>query len=148
MRNAKKETGKISFPISSMIDCTFLLLIYFMSACSLNKTEGDLGFSLPGEGRETEAVSMPDEQVIEIDPEGAVGINGQTLVKAGSRELDDLAETLLRFQAASRGAKIPALVSVSAADEALHERVALVLDCCHRAGLTNVTFACQEEDED
>ena len=86
MRKEKKETGKISFPISSMIDCTFLLLIYFMSACSLNKTEGDLGFSLPGEGRETEAVVMPDEQVLEIDGEGAIAINGRTFVaaKAGS----------------------------------------------------------------
>ena len=147
MRTEKKETGRISFPISSMIDCTFLLLIYFMSACSLNKTEGDLGFSLPGEGRETEAVVMPDEQVIEIDPEGAVVLNGQTFVRAKSRDLAALTETLMRFQAASRGARIPALVSVSAADVALHERIALVLDCCHKAGLTNVTFSC-EEDED
>lgn len=146
MRKEKKETGKISFPISSMIDCTFLLLIYFMSACSLNKTEGDLGFSLPGEGRETEAVLMPDEQVIEVDEEGAIVLNGQTLVQAKSRELAELTETLMRFQAASRGAKIPALVSVSAADEALHERIALVLDCCHKAGLTNVTFSCSDED--
>ena len=146
MRINKKETGKISFPISSMIDCTFLLLIYFMSACSLNKTEGDLGFSLPGEGRETEAVVMPDEQVIEVDEEGAVVLNGQTLVRAKSRELTELTDTLMRFQAASRGAKIPALISISAADEALHERIALVLDCCHKAGLTNVTFSCQDED--
>jgi len=146
MRKEKKETGKISFPISSMIDCTFLLLIYFMSACSLNKTEGDLGFSLPGEGRETEAVLMPDEQVIEVDEEGAIVLNGQTLVQAKSRELAELTETLMRFQAASRGAKIPALVSVSAADEALHERIAMVLDCCHKAGLTNVTFSCSDED--
>ena len=146
MRKEKKETGKISFPISSMIDCTFLLLIYFMSACSLNKTEGDLGFSLPGEGRETEAVLMPDEQVIEVDEEGAIVLNGQTLVRAKSRELAELTETLMRFQAASRGAKIPAMVSISAADEALHERIALVLDCCHKAGLTNVTFSCSDED--
>ena len=146
MRKEKKETGKISFPISSMIDCTFLLLIYFMSACSLNKTEGDLGFSLPGEGRETEAVVMPDEQVLEIDGEGAIAINGRTFVAAKSRELAELTETLMRFQAASRGAKIPALVSVSAADEALHERIAMVLDCCHKAGLTNVTFSCSDED--
>lgn len=147
MRIEKKETGKISFPISSMIDCTFLLLIYFMSACSLNKTEGDLGFSLPGEGRETEAVVMPDEQVIEIDPTGAVVLNGQTFVRAKSRDLTELTETLMRFQAASRGAKIPALVSVSADDEALHERIALVLDCCHKAGLTNVTFSCGEDED-
>ncbi len=146
MRLGKKETGKISFPISSMIDCTFLLLIYFMSACSLNKTEGDLGFSLPGEGRDAQAVVMPDEQVIEIDKEGAVVLNGQTFVKAKSRDFAELVELLIRFQAASRGAKIPALVSVSAADEALHERVALVLDCCHKAGLTNVTFTCSDED--
>jgi len=129
-----------------MIDCTFLLLIYFMSACSLNKTEGDLGFSLPGEGRETEAVVLPDEQVIEIDPEGAVVLNGQTLVRAQSRDVAELAELLGRFQAASRGARIPALISVFAADEARHERIALVLDCCHKAGLTNVTFDCRDED--
>ena len=73
-------------------------------------------------------------------------MNGQTLVQAKSRELAELTETLMRFQAASRGAKIPALVSVSAADEALHERIALVLDCCHKAGLTNVTFSCSDED--
>lgn len=148
MKSKAKSSAKVSFPISSMIDCTFLLLIYFMSACSLNKTEGDLGFSLPGEGRETEAVVMPDEQVLEIDGEGAIAINGRTFVAAKSRDLEELAETLLRFQAASRGAKVPALVSVSAADEAPHERVALALDACHRAGLTNVTFSCQDGDED
>ena len=63
--------------IAPLIDCVFQLLIYFMVSASLQKTEADLSISLPGSVIQAQQVTMPDEQIIEIQSNGTVLMNGK-----------------------------------------------------------------------
>ncbi len=128
-------------PISSLIDMTFLLLIYFMVTCSLTKSEADLGIRIPGMQRTAVTVDMPDEQIIEITNTGVVILNGRQFGRVGSDDLSDLAYVLERYRQSSEASGNKALITIAAADEAKHQRVIDVLDICAGAGIENVTFA-------
>ena len=146
MKKKKKPPAKVIFPISAMIDCTFLLLIYFMVACSLHKQEADISFSLPGIAEQSEPLAMPDEQILEIQPDGGIVLNDLELDSPESTELPELRRTLKRFREACSATKTEAMLTINAADEVPHQRVVDVLDACSAAELENVTFAFEDED--
>ena len=62
------------FDLTSMIDVVFLLLIYFMYLPI--QQEADLMFSLPAYSAPSENVALPSEQVVEINPDGSITLNG------------------------------------------------------------------------
>ena len=145
MKRKKKKPAKVPFPISAMIDCTFLLLIYFMIACSLHKQEADISFSLPGVAEQSEPLSMPDEQILEIRADGGIIINNLELDSPKSKDLPELTKTLERFREACSATKTEAMLTINADDKVPHQRVVDVLDACSAAKLENVTFAFEEE---
>jgi len=147
MKRRKRPPSKVEFPISAMIDCTFLLLIYFMVACSLHKQEADISFSLPGVAEQSAPIAMPDEQIVEIRPGGAIVLNDLELDSPTSTDLPDLTKTLTRFRDACAATKTDAMLTISAADEVPHQRVVDVLNACSAAKLDNVTFAFEEEEK-
>lgn len=132
------------FQMSSMIDIVFLLLIYFLVTSSLAKSEADLGIQLPGTVVQTTSVKMPDEQIIEIDPQGAVILNGMVFDSSNSREMPELVRTLIRFRQASEAANNPAMVSIQADEAVSHQRVIDVMNACAAANIKNVTFGMGE----
>ena len=147
MKREKKKPLKVDFPISAMIDCTFLLLIYFMVACSLHKQEADISFSLPGVAEQSEPIAMPDEQVLEIRPNGSVVLNDLELDSPQSKELPELTKTLEKFREACAATKTEAMLTINADDEVPQQRVVDVLDACSAAKLENVTFAFEDDDK-
>ncbi|MEC8614705.1 MAG: biopolymer transporter ExbD, partial [Verrucomicrobiota bacterium] len=74
-RLRKKPQDKPEIPIAPLIDAVFLLLIYFMVTSSLEKQEADISFELPGTVEQEEPVELPDEQIIEIRPDGQIVVN-------------------------------------------------------------------------
>lgn len=147
MRLKRRAQAKVEFPISAMIDCTFLLLIYFMVASTFHKQEADISFSLPGVAEQSEPLAMPDEQILEIRPDGAIVLNDMELDSPTSRELPELIKTLQRFREASAATKVDAMLTISAADAVPHQRVVDVLNACAEANLQNVTFAVESDEE-
>ncbi|MDI6775082.1 MAG: biopolymer transporter ExbD [Verrucomicrobiota bacterium] len=127
--------------VASLIDMTFLLLVYFMATASLIKSEADLGIRLPGIVKQAVSVDMPDEQIIEIANTGVVFLNGRQFGQTDSDDLSDLSYTLERYRASSEASGNKALITVSTADESKHQRIIDVLDACAGAGIENVTFA-------
>jgi len=146
MKREKKKPLKVDFPISAMIDCTFLLLIYFMVACSLHKQEADISFSLPGVAEQSEPIAMPDEQILEIRPNGSVVLNDLELDSPQSKELPELTKTLEKFREACAATKTEAMLTINADDEVPQQRVVDILDACSAAKLENVTFAFEDDD--
>lgn len=134
------ETDNPDLPVGPLIDMTFLLLVYFISTASLNRSEADLSIRLPGVVKQAVTVDMPDEQVIEITETGTVLLNGREFGRGDTAELSDLMYTLQRYKAASAASGNKALITVWAHDEAKHQRVIDVLDACAGAGVENVTF--------
>jgi biopolymer transport protein ExbD len=147
MKREKKKAPKVEFPISAMIDCTFLLLIYFMVACSLHKQEADISFSLPGMAEASEPLTMPDEQILEIHSDGSVILNDLPLDSPESKELPNLIKTLTRFRETCAAAKTEAMLTINADDNVHHQRVVEVLNACSAAKLENVTFAFEDENK-
>ena len=126
--------------VAPLIDCVFLLLIYFMVSASLHKTEADLGISLPGSVVQSQSAAMPDEQLIEIDAQARIVLNGKIYDPAGTSELPELTATLIRYRQASEAAKAKCLVTIACADDIPHQRAVDVLNACAAARLKNVSF--------
>lgn len=147
MRLKKRTQAKIDFPISAMIDCTFLLLIFFMVASTFHRQEADISFALPGTAEQNEPVALPDEQILEIRPDGAVVLNDLELDSPRSKDLPELQKTLTRFREASAAAQVEAMLTINADDAVPHQRVVDVLNACAQAKLGNVTFAVDQDSE-
>jgi len=140
-RLQKKLQPKPEIQIAPMIDCVFLLLIYFMVSATLEKQEADLSFELPGTVEQSEPIDMPDEQIIEIREDGQVVVNEFTYDSPTSREFLELAAMLTRFKEASTANKVETIVTISPADLALHESIIKVMDAIAVAGIDSVNFS-------
>jgi len=138
-----QETEAGGLEISSLIDMVFLLLVYFISTCTLVKSEADLGLKLPGLVQQAVKVDMPDEQVIEVQANGRVLLNGREFRSppAQPNELPSLVDTLTLYKQASDAGGNKALITVMAEDKAKHQRVIDVMNACAGAGIENVTFS-------
>ena len=134
---------KTELQIAPLIDVVFLLLIYFMVSSSLKRSEADLFMSLPSAVAVSQELKMPDEQVIEVLADGLIVLNG-TDYSPSEKDLAKLEETLVRYREASLLIGIPAMITIAADDNSLHERVIDVLNACAGAGITSVTFGSAE----
>ncbi len=132
---------KAGLQIAPLIDVVFLLLIYFMVSSSLKRSEADLGLSLPGQVQQTETLSMPDEQVIEVRADGAIVFNDQEYKDSSKADLAELEQTLLRYREASWLVDAKPMITIAADKDSIHGRVIDVLNACAGAGIKNVTFA-------
>ena len=59
-------------PIAPMIDCVFLMLVYFMTTSSLEKSEAELRFPFAAAGPASTAEPAVDEQRIRLTGEAPV----------------------------------------------------------------------------
>ena len=132
---------KVGLQIVPLIDCVFLLLFYFMVSSSLKKTEADLSLALPGAVAQAQAIDIPDEQTIEIREDGAIVLNDRVYTDTTKADLGDLERTLLRYSESSKLINMAPAVTISADDDAVHERVVDVLNACAGAGIKNITFS-------
>ncbi len=131
---------KVGLQIAPLIDCVFLLLIYFMVSSSLKRSEADLSLTLPGQVAQTKELKMPDEQIIEVLASGSIVLNGKVYSNPAKLDLAALENTLTRYREASQLANTLAMITIVAEDESVHERVIDVLNVCAGAGITSVTF--------
>ena len=52
--------------MAPLIDCVFLLLVFFMVSSTFVKKEADISFALPGTAEQSDSVDIPDEQIIAL----------------------------------------------------------------------------------
>jgi len=131
--------------MTPMIDCTFLLLVFFMVGSTLHRQEADISFALPGVAEQSESVEIPDEQVIEIRSDGAVVLNDLQYDDPKSTDLPELIEMLERFRATAEANKVKAMLTIAPAPDVKQQRVVDVLNACSVAKIKNVTFAVEED---
>jgi biopolymer transport protein ExbD len=126
--------------IAPLIDCVFLLLIYFMVTASLVKKEADIAFALPASVSQTEPVSLPVEVIIEIDAEGTVQVEGLKY-DVSDRMLNELVVHLQGLQQIAASQSSIFTVNLLPGGDVLHERIIEVMDACAAAGVKNLTFS-------
>lgn len=147
MRLRKKDVQTVEMQMGPMIDMVFLLLVFFMVSAKPVKQESDINIGLPGTVAQEEALEIPDEQRIQIQPNGQVVLNDQPMDSPASAEMPALLSTLKRFKESADSNKTEALITIDAADAANHERIVQVLNACAQAEITGVTFADAGEEE-
>ncbi len=108
MPRIKRKEIKAEFQIAPMIDCVFLLLIYFIMTSTLKRQEADVSFQLPGTVEQSEPLEIPDEQFIEIRADGVVVVNDYPYGNVRDGRLDALAGMLSRYREASEANKASA----------------------------------------
>jgi biopolymer transport protein ExbD len=147
MQVRRRDQTLVEMQMGPMIDMVFLLLVFFMVTAKPIKQESDISLGLPGTVSAEETVDLPDEQRIRIEDDGSIVLNDATLGEPGDAKLDALVATLKRFKESADANKSEALVTLDAADGALHQRIVDVLNACARADITGVTFADSASDE-
>jgi len=145
MKMRRPSEVHMKMDMTPMIDCVFLLLVFFMVGTTLHKQEADISFSLPGVASQSEPVEIPDEQIIEIYADGSVVLNDLLFDTPTSAELPELIDTLKRFKATADANKIESMITIAPAPEVKQQRVVDVLNACAEAKIKNVTFAMEED---
>lgn len=123
--------------LTPMIDTVMFLLIFFMLVTRLGQEETDLGITLPGMVAQGGPVDMPDEQIIEVNSQGDVSLNGMVY---GPKDMGELVKTLVRYRLSSEAAKTKYMITIQAEDTANYSRVVDVMNACSGAGIKDVTF--------
>ena len=131
--------------MTPMIDCTFLLLVFFMVGSTLHRQEADISFSLPGVAEQSDSVAIPDEQIVEILDDGTVSLNDLRYDDPRSAELPELTQTLKRFKETADANKVEAMITIAPAPKVKQQRVVDVLNACSDAKIKNVTFAVEDD---
>lgn len=130
--------------ISSLIDVSFLLLIYFLVTSTLVRKEQDLSIDLPTDPRMSPSKVRP--MLIRVEEGGQVflGEPGPTeeLVGEddGQRSLPRLEQRLNLFRTALEGAGAQPVVQIYFADEVRQQRVIDVLNALVACRIHSVTF--------
>lgn len=147
MQIRRKDVQTVEMQMGPMIDMVFLLLVFFMVSAKPIKQESDIDIGLPGTVAQEEALDIPDEQRIQIQPNGQILLNDQPMDAPQSPELPVLLSTLKRFKESADSNKTEALITIDADDAANHQRIVQVLNACAQAKITGVTFADAGEEE-
>jgi biopolymer transport protein ExbD len=145
-----KHTAEVraSVDMTPMIDCVFLLLIFFMVSSTFNRKEADISFALPGTAAQAEAVDIPDEQIVQITAAGNVFLNDLEYDAPANSDMPELVKTLILFRQTAEANKVPAMITIAPEDTVKQQRVVDVLNACTAAKIANVTFAVGGEEED
>ena len=126
-----------AFDLSSLIDVSFLLLIYFLATSTLQPKEVDLGMKNGGEGS-----YEIDLLTIDITPQGEVKIAGDLIEDSAPKsELLELTDRLAFYKTTTELMGQKPVVVVNAADTTRCQRFVDVLNCVAGQRIENVTLA-------
>jgi biopolymer transport protein ExbD len=138
MRRRLEDSPEI--PIAPMIDCVFLMLVYFMTTSSLEKSEADLAFPAGAAGIPSDPLPAIDEQRLAIAGDHTVLWNGARYDIAAPSGTALLVERLNGFDTACRAAGATPSLRIEPEAAAPHQAVVTVLDAAARAGLETIHF--------
>jgi len=139
-KGKKLELSNDKFELTSMIDVVFLLLIYFMYLPM--GQEADLKMQLPVDLPPTDVKTiLPNEQSIDINPDGSIMLNGAPIDAPGRTEFVELANTLRRLRESADRSQTPTVVTIFADADSPHQASISVLDACAIAKVTSVSFS-------
>ena len=128
MRLSIPDDDPVDIQMAPLIDCVFLLLIFFLVATTLKKPERQLNLKLP---ESSAAVTMPvseDMLILAVDREGHIFVAGQPATNS-----------LLHGRVRETARKSPSRrIRIDADRDARFQDVLRLMDLCHFEGLKNV----------
>lgn len=127
--------------MSSMIDVSFLLLIYFLVTSTLDPKEADLGMTLPTTDSTAASEVEIDQMTIEVNAAGTIVVDDKTLDDdVNNRTLPMLDDKLKQYKEAADLTGSQPVVVVAADDESVGQRFIDVLNALAKVKIRNVTI--------
>lgn len=136
----RRDQPSIEVQLAPMADIGFLLICFFIVTSRPPRYEADLSMTLPGSVSDEISVELPEEIRIAILPNNTVEVNEGAIGQPNDMELNQLVTLLARFKESADLNQSNALVTVDAANEAVHQRIIDVLNACAKAGIKGVTL--------
>lgn len=134
MRIDLEEEDNIEVQMAPLIDCVFLLLIFFLVATTLKKINKELPIELPRADAAIEVREEPDTLVLGVDRVGNLYVNSQP------------ATVTMLFENV-RDAKIRNRpVRLDADKDTRYERILEVIEMCRVEGINNVGLHTRKEE--
>ncbi|NRB72986.1 MAG: biopolymer transporter ExbD [Verrucomicrobiales bacterium] len=146
-RKAPKEEDP-ALDMSSLIDVSFLLLIYFLVTSTLDPKEADLGMTMPtstGQGSDVEI----DQMTVEVNSQGHIVLNEEVLdTDAANRDVPQLLDRLKTYSESARLTDSEPMVIIAADDAAKGQRFIDVLNALAdpEVGIDKVTISGFQEE--
>ncbi len=128
-----RHAAKIELQMTSMIDCVFLLLIFFMVTASFQKTEREIDAATKSEQVSGKAAADLAPAIVEV----VRGSGGGFVFRVGGRELAsraELTELLSQFDNKTQ------MAFVRAEDDAPYFLAVSALQACTDAGFARRTY--------
>ncbi len=129
--------------LASLIDMSFLMLIFFMVAATLQKQEADLPVRLSKDGSATATMApvRMERMRVTIDDRGTVSVNGQAIATPGHRrDMTVLADRLARYASVASLSGSEPQVQIDCDGAAAEQRFIDVLNACRRAGVQQISL--------
>ena len=128
MRLSFPEDEAVDIQMAPLIDCVFLLLIFFLVATTLKQPQRQLDIHLPDSSAAKTVASPEDTLVLAVDRQGHIFISGQPATN-----------NLLHGRVRETARKTPGRrVRIDADRDARFQDVLRIMDLCHFEGLKNV----------
>ena len=123
---ADEEPVKVQ--MTSLIDCVFLLLIFFLVSSQMKKVEKELPIELPRANATRQVKAGPELTTVSVDKHGALYVNSRPVGAEGLRaQLREAART-----------NPDTRIRISGDVFAPFRSIVQVLDACHGEGLSVV----------
>ena len=123
-----EEEKPVEISMTSMMDCIFLMLIFFLVSSQLKKLDRELPVELPKADASVDVKTTPDLLAVTINAKGELFVSGKPVGPAGLK-------AALRTAAAERPDR---RIRVNGDVFAPFRAVVQVLDACKAEGLTVV----------
>jgi len=128
MRIKRDDSEEPGIAMAPLIDCVFLLLIFFLVASTLKKAHNELELELPYAQHAIETKSRYDTLIIEVAKDGTIQLEGEPVTKQ-----------LLRRRLREAKAENPnRRVRIDADRRTAAQYIVYVLDLCQFERLNNV----------
>ena len=142
-RDEAMEEDQPKLDISSLIDATFLLLIYFLVTTTIQPREQDVPMTLPA-AAPSETPPEIEPKLIKIDASGAIFVGaGAAQIPMDSddnRDVPMLFSDLKSYSDSAKSASSEPLVQIYVDGGAAQQRVIDVLNALTGVGISKVTF--------
>jgi biopolymer transport protein ExbD len=129
LRGADEE-DRAEVHMAPLIDCVFLLLIFFLVAGTLKKAHKELEIELPNSAASKEAKSEYATLIIEVTRDGKIYLDSEPMTK-----------TLLRARLRNAAAEFPERqVRIDGDRNTAYQHITYLMDLLQFEGLKNVRF--------
>ena len=135
MKIRRSKEDKLEIGMSSLIDCVFLLLIFFLVTTIAKKENRDIDIELPVSTSSLDVPPDNDTMVVGINKEKMLFYNGRPVT------ISELHQILLELSEESQDRRI----RVDCDKAVAFSRVVEILDLCSFRGLRNVAVRTYDE---